>query len=186
MHYQRWRKTGDVLAVRPNLGNRTPRPVPTERTCRVCGMTSGPGLFVPKNNICKPCSSAYKMEWNRKNPEKFQAYLARGAETRRRYELRRQARRAGQDPDFMEAYVAQHDGKCAICQGRYPPGKKGLAIDHDHRTGQFRGLLCTNCNGGLGRFHDDPEVLASAIKYLTVTPADLAAVIENAKTAATA
>jgi Recombination endonuclease VII len=165
-HYQRWKKTGDPVGVKPNLGNRTPRPVPTVRTCRVCGLVGDVTLFPAKANICRPCSTAYKAEWNRKNPEKYEAILARGAETRRRYELRRRAARNGQDPDFIETYVAEHDGKCAICKGAYSPGRRGLHIDHDHQTGRFRGLLCNNCNSGLGRFHDDPTLLAAAIKYL--------------------
>jgi hypothetical protein len=155
------------MGLKPNPGNRTPRPVLTERTCRVCGFTGPVDKFRKRANLCTPCSTAYKAEWNRKNPEKFQAILARGAETRRRYELRRRAVRNGQDPDFIEAYIADHDGKCAICRGKYPPGRReSMYIDHDHQTGKFRGLLCNNCNGGLGRFHDDPELLAAAIAYL--------------------
>jgi hypothetical protein len=59
------------------------------------------------------------------------------------------------------------DGKCAICgvHEAYAPRKR-LAVDHDHRTGAIRGLLCGNCNVGLGQFKDSPELLAAAIRYL--------------------
>ncbi|WP_212989531.1 endonuclease VII domain-containing protein [Actinoplanes auranticolor] len=42
-------------------------------------------------------------------------------------------------------------------------------VDHDHRTGWVRGILCFNCNGGLGRFRDNPVFLAEAITYLKGT-----------------
>jgi hypothetical protein len=55
----------------------------------------------------------------------------------------------------------------AICQTDTPG--KGLAmwcVDHDHRTGKVRGLLCNHCNAGLGCLRDDPAVIQSAIDYL--------------------
>ncbi len=55
--------------------------------------------------------------------------------------------------------------KCAIC-GQLPV-KKRLAVGHDHDTGRVRGLLCHNCNTGLGMFKDSPARLLRAIKYLT-------------------
>ncbi|WP_082772151.1 endonuclease domain-containing protein [Actinoplanes sp. TFC3] len=42
-------------------------------------------------------------------------------------------------------------------------------VEHDHRTDRLRGILCFNCNGGLGQFRDDPEFLANAITYLKGT-----------------
>lgn len=39
-------------------------------------------------------------------------------------------------------------------------------LDHCHATGQFRGWLCSNCNIGLGRFYDDPDLLMKAISYI--------------------
>jgi hypothetical protein len=65
----------------------------------------------------------------------------------------------------MTALLARH-GVCAIC-GVGQWGKKGPQIDHDAATGRVRGVLCVNCNNGLGRFHDDPVRLRAAADYLT-------------------
>jgi hypothetical protein len=67
---------------------------------------------------------------------------------------------------MIEAYMAQHDGKCEICERIPAADERGLHIDHDHATGAFRGLICNNCNGGIGRFQDNPEFLRSAASYL--------------------
>lgn len=63
---------------------------------------------------------------------------------------------------FMELFLRQR-GVCAIC-GR--KSRRELAIDHCHRKGTVRGLLCGKCNTALGQFNDDPELLRSAIAYL--------------------
>ena len=56
--------------------------------------------------------------------------------------------------------------KCAICQISQNKLKISLSVDHDHKTGEIRGLLCSNCNLGLGKFKDNPEIIMSAIRYL--------------------
>lgn len=53
---------------------------------------------------------------------------------------------------------------CAICGKK---NKRYLCVDHDHKTGKFRGLLCDRCNQGLGSFQDNPNLLKSAIQYLS-------------------
>ena len=65
-------------------------------------------------------------------------------------------------------------GRCAIC-GTTEPGTKGWQVDHDHACcpgvgscgNCVRGVLCVECNMGIGRFHDDPARLLAAIDYLT-------------------
>jgi len=64
--------------------------------------------------------------------------------------------------------VAKQNGVCAICQSD-SCGRKGstrLCIDHDHKTGKVRGLLCNACNVSLGAMGDDPERLLKAYSYL--------------------
>lgn len=58
----------------------------------------------------------------------------------------------------------KQDGRCAIC--RCQQHYQRLAVDHDHKTGMVRGLLCTNCNRGLGRFFDSDVRLRNAAAYI--------------------
>lgn len=64
----------------------------------------------------------------------------------------------------IDAIYREADGKCAICAS--PRGKRNHALDHCHTTGKLRGVLCVNCNQGLGHFKDDVERLRKAIQYL--------------------
>lgn len=65
--------------------------------------------------------------------------------------------------EYERLFAKQH-GICGIC--KQPPGKKSLAIDHCHRTGKIRGLLCVRCNLGLGNLRDDPQLLRAALRWL--------------------
>jgi hypothetical protein len=60
----------------------------------------------------------------------------------------------------------QQNGLCAICGTSESDSPKRFAVDHNHETGEVRGVLCSSCNLGLGNFGDKPENLASAVKYL--------------------
>ena len=62
------------------------------------------------------------------------------------------------------AMVAERKGLCDICH--LPDRNHKLVVDHDHKTGKNRGLLCRKCNIGIGHLRDDIETLRSAIKYL--------------------
>jgi hypothetical protein len=64
-----------------------------------------------------------------------------------------------------EAMLTGQGGVCRICKPPPPKGGK-LHVDHDHNTGKVRGLLCRNCNHGLGNFKDNPFLLIEAYKYL--------------------
>ncbi len=63
-----------------------------------------------------------------------------------------------------EVELELQGGGCAICS-QMPDGKR-LSVDHDHRTGLFRGLLCDRCNTLLGKADDNALVLRAAIDYL--------------------
>lgn len=60
----------------------------------------------------------------------------------------------------------QQNGKCKCCGGDLTCKSKGPNIDHSHKTNKVRGLLCHNCNVGIGHFQDDINILEKAILYL--------------------
>ena len=61
--------------------------------------------------------------------------------------------------------VKAQNGLCAICEGSME-GKRNMHVDHCHTTKKVRGMLCLECNIGLGKFKDDPELMLKAIAYL--------------------
>ena len=70
--------------------------------------------------------------------------------------------------DYQKLYDEQN-GVCAICGGIQTGrgrAKNTLAVDHNHETGAIRGLLCTNCNTGIGNLRDNIDLLQKAIQYL--------------------
>jgi hypothetical protein len=71
--------------------------------------------------------------------------------------------RYGIGAEQVEEMIEEQGGLCVICQRQL--GDKPH-VDHDHATGQVRGILCFNCNGGLGQFGDDILRLQQAVEYL--------------------
>ena len=72
----------------------------------------------------------------------------------------------GIDVNEYEQRLKDQDCVCAICK----EDNKGIAlcIDHDHKTGKVRGLLCNTCNRALGLLKDDPVLLQKSIDYLVI------------------
>lgn len=70
--------------------------------------------------------------------------------------------------------LGAQDHKCAICHIPAADAPKvgayrswiGLVVDHNHKTGEVRGLLCQHCNLGIGKLQDDPMIVGRALKYL--------------------
>jgi hypothetical protein len=73
----------------------------------------------------------------------------------------------GISAEQYERMLAEQGGTCALCPAVLSDGRGHmLAVDHCHATGRVRGLLCINCNQGLGKFGDDPKRLRRAADYL--------------------
>jgi hypothetical protein len=105
---------------------------------------------------CRSCDVRGFTEWRARNRERDRA-------SQRRKDLRLRHGITEADYDRM---LARQGGRCAICGDMAPAGRRRFSVDHDHRTGRRRGLLCDRCNLGVGLFLDDPEILAAAAAYL--------------------
>lgn len=111
--------------------------------------------------------------WRRANPEKVKAAKLRyGAKypDRVRHTNRRTSARFSYGIEWSEYEQRQRHQKyrCLICRRKFDGDGRydRLHIDHDHKTGKVRGLLCHNCNTGLGVFRDKKISLENAIRYL--------------------
>jgi hypothetical protein len=72
----------------------------------------------------------------------------------------------GIDAEKWNEMFLQQNGCCKICNRHQTEFKNKLSVDHCHKTGKVRGLLCNDCNRGLGAFKDNTELIKIAINYL--------------------
>lgn len=109
------------------------------------------------------CSSCYQGEWRKVNKHYYAGYFrklkvdnprkAKDRELRNKYKLPIEA---------YEKMVEAQSGGCAICEKQV----EVLHVDHKQGTHNVRGLLCGECNRGLGLFYDNPQWLENAARYL--------------------
>lgn len=67
--------------------------------------------------------------------------------------------------EFLNAMLDRQNKSCAICLSPFP-GMKKFQIDHDHKTGEIRGLLCWRCNLVIGQVCERKDILGAMISYL--------------------
>jgi uncharacterized protein (DUF924 family) len=77
-------------------------------------------------------------------------------------------RRFGMTPDEYAQRLAAQNGVCAVCEGNR--STKALGVDHDHKTGLARGLLCSNCNSALGLMDDNATLIRKLAEYRETYP----------------
>lgn len=133
-----------------------------KKICIRCKQEKDVSLFgsAGQRCYCKKCVNEYQKKWRKNHPDLVHKY-------RRIVWLRAGY---GITPQDYEDMLKKQGNACAIC-GK-PPSTNGgrtriyLYIDHSHKTKKIRGLLCSNCNRGLGYFFDNPALLKNAEKYL--------------------
>lgn len=107
-----------------------------------------------RQSYCRPCATIRRKQ----SPFKYNPKAERKAQIKYKY---------GLSVERFQDLWQQQDGKCAICNKALSlTEKRGHAIDHNHETGEVRGLLCNSCNTGIGLLQDSETVLSSAIMYL--------------------
>ena len=149
---------------------------PLDDFYRAAGMRDG------YRNDCKACNLRAKHERYLANPQptidRVRRWVEENQERRRNYELeyRQSGRKSAADRKHhlkrtfglteadYERLLGEQGGGCAIC-GRLP-GSRNLHIDHDHDTGEVRGLLCFRCNVAIGHLREDPGIALKLIDYL--------------------
>ncbi|MDE2098582.1 MAG: endonuclease VII domain-containing protein [Patescibacteria group bacterium] len=121
------------------------------RTCTSCGCE-------------KPYTDFYPHRRNDRGRHPiYQDGLYRQATCKACRSLETRASLYGVSVEFLRNLYADQDGLCPICEEELPGA---WHVDHDHATGEVRGLLCGRCNTGIGWFNESPEALVRAITYL--------------------
>jgi hypothetical protein len=131
------------------------------KTCKKCNVEKALSeYYKSKKNLdgldgtCKACRIIYSTQWQKDNPEKKKATWRKA--NYNRYGITHQ--------DKLDMVKAQNS-KCAICE-RELDTEFQACVDHCHTTKVIRGILCRNCNVGIGLFKDSLDILKSAQNYL--------------------
>lgn len=148
MHYYRWAKYGSTELPRSEYGA-----CEGMKKCRKCAQTLSVQFFTPSQKAadglaswCRSCHSVISLKY--RNTVGLQ-------------------RKYGITAEEYADMVARQNGVCCIC-GKPPQGKyTRLSVDHCHKTGRVRGLLCNRCNRAIGLFEDDPRLITVAAAYLS-------------------
>lgn len=144
------------------------------KTCNRCKETKTLSDFYKSTKMvsglsvyCKACTGDGHRAWVAKNkPEvaaKMRKYRADHPDYFKHYDRKRLY---NIDAETFTAMLDQQEHRCAICRADAPSKAGTFHVDHDHTTGKIRGLLCHNCNVGLGNFRSSKVFLTAAIEYL--------------------
>ena len=107
-----------------------------------------------RNNHDRAMEASYA--WQDANPEKVFAYNLKS----------KLMKKYGLSVEDWDSMFKNQNGRCVICGRHQSELKRSLCVDHDHKTGKVRGLLCFNCNMAIGFLDDNKQSLKNAISYL--------------------
>ena len=149
----------------------------SRKRCVSCGVVKSVSAFGPhkatKDRLqcyCRPCAARKARESRKRNIERHhevqKAWRDKNKEKRQLYDLRQIAMRYGMGKSEFFAMLASQQGLCRICTRAEVISGRRLSVDHDHVSRRVRGLLCSNCNLGIGYFFDNPTLLRRAADYL--------------------
>ena len=111
-----------------------------------------------RSSLCKSCSYSTTRAWKAVNPKAWER-SARRSHLKTKY---------GMTPEAFDSLLEAQGGKCAICGDNDLKDERGFRphVDHCHKTGLVRGILCGRCNKGIGSLRDDAEIVRRALAYL--------------------
>jgi hypothetical protein len=162
----------------------------TLKCCKKCGVSKPLDEFYRAQGTkdghrgeCKACAAIYRRQqylanpeaskarvrdWQKANPERLQAWRKAYRSKPERKRADRQGhlkRKFGLTVEEYDEMVRRQGGVCYLC-GKPPAAGQSLDVDHDHKTGAVRKLLCRNCNQGIGKFFEDPGLLLQTALYI--------------------
>lgn len=112
--------------------------------------------------MCKVCKQQKTYEWREKNKDKYNTYMR---ERNKYHYPDYRLLRYGKTKEWFDKTIEEQDYKCAICHKVNTSKKRTLAVDHCHKTGKVRGIICYNCNRLLHAF-DNLDLYNSIKAYL--------------------
>lgn len=128
------------------------------KTCPTCGIEQPIANFYTQKRQCRICIRDHQRRFRAARPD-----YHHGRNLKQRY---------GITVDEYHAIIASQNFACAICEVEIPDkleykGKRPVAVDHNHETGEVRGILCSSCNLVLGYARENTHTLYKAIVYLS-------------------
>lgn len=143
------------------------------KTCRQCGLTKSLNDFYNESRVkdgkqarCKICHGKATEKYRKENPDVYRkASLKNWNSLKAEQRQERWIKRYGITAKDYKKLFDKQKGVCQICKNPCS-SRQFLSVDHCHKTGKVRGLLCVKCNTALGMLNDNVSYFKSAIEYL--------------------